>query len=121
MSLRGRLTLVAAGVVAVVVLLASLTTYLVMRHELYAQVDASLRNDAGVVNPNNLATPEGFPGNLVAIFDSHGASQADNVPGGVSFDSSMRAVADGQRQAFFQDAVGQTSATRRLREFVAPI
>ncbi len=121
MSLRARLALAASGIVAVVVLLASVTTYFVMRHELYAQVDASLRNDAGAVNPSNLAAPEGFPGNLVAIFDRRGAKQVDTVPGGILFDSSMRAVAAGQRLAFFQDAVGQTSATRHLREFVAPI
>ena len=42
MSLRARLTLVAAGVVAVVVALASMTTYFVMRHELYSQVDSEL-------------------------------------------------------------------------------
>ena len=39
MSLRGRLTLVAAGVVAIVVAMASTATYFLMRHELYAQVD----------------------------------------------------------------------------------
>jgi two-component system, OmpR family, sensor histidine kinase MprB len=121
MSLRTRLALVTAGVVAVVVLLASATTYFVMHHELYDQVDASLRNDARAVDPNNLTAPEGFPGNLVAIFDEAGVARVDTVQGGISFDSSMRAVAAGQRHAFFQDAVGSTSATRHLREFVAPI
>ena len=42
MTLRTRLTLVAAGVVAVVVALACLTTYFVMRHELQSQLDLSL-------------------------------------------------------------------------------
>ena len=46
MTLRARLTLVAAGVVAVVVSLASVTTYFVMRHELEAQLDGSLRSTA---------------------------------------------------------------------------
>src|SRR5207302_2764358 len=46
MSLRARLTLVAAGVVAVVVALACATTYFVMRHELYTQVDTQLQNHA---------------------------------------------------------------------------
>ena len=43
MSLRIRLAIVAAAVVAVVVAAASLTTYFVMRHELYEQVDSQLR------------------------------------------------------------------------------
>ena len=42
MTLRLRLTLVAAIVVAIVVAAASLTTYFVMRHELYSQVDSTL-------------------------------------------------------------------------------
>ena len=46
MSLRGRLTLVAAGVVAVVVVLASTATYFLMRHQLYAQVDGELTQHA---------------------------------------------------------------------------
>ncbi len=54
MSLRTRLTLVAAGVVAVVVAIAAATTYFVMRHDLYSQVDTSLRNDARAVDVNNL-------------------------------------------------------------------
>jgi len=45
-TLRARLTLVAAGVVAVVVALACVTTYFVMRHELYTQVDAQLTQHA---------------------------------------------------------------------------
>ena len=56
MSLRDRLTLVAAGVVAVVVVLASTATYFLMRHELYSQVDGELTQDAH--NPQ--ANFEGF-------------------------------------------------------------
>ena len=48
MTLRARLTLVAAGVVAVVVVLASATTYFVMRHELQTQVDSSLRTSGAL-------------------------------------------------------------------------
>jgi len=121
MSLRGRLTLVAAGVVAVVVILASTTTFFVMRHELYSQVDASLRKDAQAVDPNNLQAPEGFPGNLVEIFSANGTVLAGNIPGGVPFDSSMRAVAAGRRHAYFQTVAGRTVTTARLREFVQPI
>ena len=46
MSLRLRLTLVAATVVAIVVASASVTTYFVMRHELYSQVDNELAQHA---------------------------------------------------------------------------
>ena len=46
MSLRLRLTLVAATVVAIVVASASVTTYFVMRHELYSQVDTELAQHA---------------------------------------------------------------------------
>ena len=47
MTLRARLSLVAAGVVAVVVALACATTYFVMRHELQSQLDGSLRHGRG--------------------------------------------------------------------------
>ncbi|MGH3007840.1 MAG: sensor histidine kinase [Gaiellaceae bacterium] len=124
MSLRARLALVAAGVVAVVVAIAAATTYFVMRHELYAQVDASLKKDAYLVNPNNLEAPAGFAGNLVEIFSTRGIPVANTIPHGgrLSFDSSMRAVADGQRHELFQDAtVTRGGTTSHLREFVQPI
>ena len=121
MSLRTRLTLVAAGVVAVVVAIAAATTYFVMRHELYSQVDTSLRNDARAVDPNNLAEPAGFPGNLVEIFDASGVPRGNNTIS-VRFSSSMRDVAAGRRGAFFQDAtVPRDRGTTTGREFVAPI
>ena len=123
MSLRARLTLVAAGVVAVVLAIAAGTTYFVMRHELYSQVDTSLRKDANAVNANDLAAPEGFPGNQVEIFNTHGTPLAiSGIPGGLTFDSSMRAVAEGQRRAFFQDGTTtRAGSTSPVREFVAPI
>jgi len=121
MTLRARLTLVAAGVVAVVVAIAAATTYFVMRHELYNQVDTSLANDARSVNVNDLAAPEGFPGNLVEIFNTHGAPIGTGTIS-VRFDSSMRAVAEGRRGEFFQDATAtHDGTTSPLREFVAPI
>ena len=52
MTLRARLTLVAAGVVAVVVALVCATTYFVMRHELRAQLDSSLRKEVLAVQAN---------------------------------------------------------------------
>ena len=61
MTLRARLTLVAAGVVAVVVALACATTYFVMRHELEAQLDGSLRTTAHSVQvEGRIARPRGL-------------------------------------------------------------
>jgi two-component system sensor histidine kinase MprB len=123
MSLRARLTLVAAGVVAVVVGIAAGTTYFVMRHELYSQVDSSLRDDARAVDPNNLETPGGFPANLVEIFKSDGDPVGNNTIS-VPFNSSMRAVAAGRRGGYFQDATvpdSRRGGTTMGREFVQPI
>jgi two-component system sensor histidine kinase MprB len=120
-SLRARLTLVAAGVVAVVVALSATATYFLMRHELYAQVDTSLQNDAHAVDPNNLDAPEGFPGNLVEIFDTRGIAVGNNTIS-VPFNSSMRDVASGRRNAFFQNAtVPRDVGTTLGRELVTPI
>ena len=49
MGLRGRLTLLAAGVVGVTVVLASVVCYLVMRAELRTQVDDALGRQGGLV------------------------------------------------------------------------
>ena len=49
MGLRGRLTLLAAGVVGVTVVLASVVCYLVMRSELRTQVDDALGRQGGLV------------------------------------------------------------------------
>ena len=118
MSLRARVTLVAAGVVAVVVAVAAATTYFVMRHELYAQVDSSLINDASSVNANKIGIPESLGGNLAEIFDTQGNPVASNIKGGIPFDSAMRAVAEGKRPEFIQNAEVQRTD---LRELVAPV
>ena len=60
MSLRLRLTLVAATVVAVVVAAASTTTYFVMRHELYLQVDSTISQHAGNIQHNPDFALRGF-------------------------------------------------------------
>jgi two-component system sensor histidine kinase MprB len=121
MSLRTRLALVAAGVVAVVLGIAAATTYFVMRHELYTQVDTSLRKDAQSVDVNDPAAPEGFPGNLVEIFNAQGFTLGSSTIS-VPFDSSIRAVAEGRRGALFQDATTtREGRTIPLREFVFPI
>ena len=75
MTLRARLTLVAAGVVAVVVALACATTYFVMRHELQSQLDGSLKNEVKAVqaNPNAYNEPVDFGGNAARIIASDGS------------------------------------------------
>ena len=128
MSLRARLTLVATGVVAAVVVIAAATTYFVMRQELQAQIDSSLRDEAGTIadNSGHLGGPDVFGGNVVQIVDSAG-----NVVGGsvseLPVDQDVRAVASRRLAAFYRDVTfsgqlptGET-VTLNLREFVAPI
>jgi two-component system, OmpR family, sensor histidine kinase MprB len=125
MTLRARLTLVAAGVVAVVVALACATTYFVMRHELYSQVDTQLTEHAH--NPtNNYEGFNPFQQDFVAIVlpDGQRTSESDPVP----IDADIRAVAAGHRRGFFRTTTlkaVQTSTGRHLvlsaRERVLPV
>jgi two-component system sensor histidine kinase MprB len=116
-TLRTRLTLVAAGVVAVVVALACATTYFVMRHELYSQVDTQLTKHAR--NPS--ATYPNFSPqatDYVEFVYANGARQGVNIP----VDQKINAVALGKSPGFFRN----TSARLRsgplvvLRERVLP-
>jgi two-component system, OmpR family, sensor histidine kinase MprB len=132
-TLRARLTFVAAGVVAVVVVLASLTTYFVMRHELESQLDGSLRSTAHSVQLEHhiAAGPGDYGGNLVEVVDSQGnyvtASQGLNLR--TSDDPQLRAVAgsNGLHSSFFRDITATYQAPNkprvpiRLREYVAPL
>jgi len=121
-TLRARLTLVAAGVVAVVVVLASATTYFVMRHELQSQVDSSLASEARSVSPGNLRGPEDFGGNLVEIVDGNGTPIANNIRGGLPIDSAVVAVAAGRHRNFFRDVmITRGGKTYHLRELVRRI
>ncbi|HEU5476911.1 MAG TPA: HAMP domain-containing sensor histidine kinase [Gaiellaceae bacterium] len=117
MTLRARLTLVAAGVVAIVVVLASTATYFLMRHELYSQVDAQLANHAEsphAVIPNFSE----FSGDYVAFVALDGSETGDHIP----VDDDIVAVANGSRpHGFFRN----THALRAgepilLRERVRP-
>src|SRR5207302_1275260 len=72
MSLRGRLTLVAAGVVAAVVAMASTSTYFLMRHELYAQVDTALKKHAADPQANFAGFNE-FAQDYLAFFAPDGS------------------------------------------------
>ena len=116
MTLRTRLTLVAAGVVAFVVVLASTATYFVMRHELYSQVDTQLAKHAqdpheGVPNFSE------FSGDYVAFVAPDGSEQGDHIPS----DSRIEAVAAGaHKNGFFRNTHAQlpSGQTIILRERV---
>ena len=132
MTLRARLTLVAAGVVAVVVALASLTTYFVMRHELQSQLDSSLRSTAQTVQEEGLhGGPGDYGGNLVEVVDLSGrivtASQGLHLS--AIDDSQVLGVArsNDRSSGFFRDVSakstppGKPSVPIRLREYVTPV
>jgi len=127
-TLRARLTLVAAGVVAVVVSLASVTTYFVMRHELEAQLDGSLRNTAGAVQTSGrIAVGAGdYGGNLVEVVDSGGNSLGSSPGVSLPADAQVLAVANSAdvHSAFFRDTTAkelESGQPVRLREYVAPL
>jgi two-component system, OmpR family, sensor histidine kinase MprB len=119
-TLRARLTLVAAGVVAVVVVLASATTYFVMRHELQSQIDGSLHDVARTVQANygNVGGPYDYGGNFVEVVDRSGNVQHTTLRGSLPIDAQVRAVAHGNAHGFYRDI---TFGGVPLREYVAPV
>ena len=128
MTLRARLTLVAAGVVAVVVVLASATTYFVMRHELQSQVDSSLRITARgiaslVKSGNGLPGTVDLGGNFVEVLDARGVYQAGTPELHLPRDRQVLEVAAGHK-GFYRD-ISQPNPTTgvpsRFRELVYPI
>jgi two-component system, OmpR family, sensor histidine kinase MprB len=117
MSLSGRLTLVAAGVVAVVVVLASTATYFLMRHQLYSQVDAQLQQharDPRAVFPN--FSP--YSGDYVAIVQPDATWNPHNIP----IDQAILGVALRTAHGFFRNVHVLTEAGTpvTLRERVEP-
>ena len=101
MSLRARLTIVAAGVVAVVVSMAGTTTYFLMRLELYSQVDSALRQHAEDPQANVDGFNQ-FAQDYLAFFTSGGARTGGaSIPG----DGAIRAVAGGRKSSFFRDVL----------------
>jgi two-component system sensor histidine kinase MprB len=127
-TLRARLTLVAAGVVAVVVALASVTTYFVMRHELEAQLDSSLKSTASAVQTTGrIAVAAGdYGGNNVEVVDSAGNPLASSPGVSLPADAHVLAVANSTdaHSAFFRDATAKEFESGRpvtIREYVAPL
>jgi two-component system sensor histidine kinase MprB len=116
-SLRARLTLVAAGVVAVVVALACATTYFVMRHELYSQVDTQLERhsrDPTADEPN--FSP--YSNDYVSFVAPDGTWHGDHIP----VDAPIRAVAAGTGKGFFRNASATlpSGESITIRERVTP-
>jgi two-component system, OmpR family, sensor histidine kinase MprB len=132
-TLRARLTLVAVGVVAFVVVLASATTYFVMRHELQDQVDGSLRTTAHSVqfeqhlNPG----PGDYGGNLVEVVDADGRIVAASQNLALSYVNDPRVIAVARsgdmHSGFFRNitaderVAGKPRVPVRLREYVTPL
>jgi two-component system sensor histidine kinase MprB len=112
-TLRLRLTLVAAAVVAVVVTAASLTTYFVMRHELYSQVDSQLLAHAH--NPVGFGA---YSGDYVSYVQPNGGETGPDI---IPVDDPIKAVAAGHRKHFFRTVDAETRrGTTTLRELVFP-
>jgi two-component system sensor histidine kinase MprB len=114
MTLRTRLTLVAAVVVAVVVASASVTTYFVMRHELYSQVDDELAQHA----QDPRAVFRGFSqfnGDYVTVVAPNGG-----FAGGLSIpmDNHIKSVAAGHDHGYYRDVSVQGY---HVREIVSPL
>lgn len=115
MSLKSRLTFVAAGVVAVVVALVSTATYFLMRHQLYSQVDAQLTQHAK--NPDqNYRGLNPFQQDFIAkvLPDGERTSDSDQLP----IDAKIQAVADGRRPGFFRNATLTAFRISDRRKFV---
>jgi two-component system sensor histidine kinase MprB len=121
-TLRARLALVAAGVVAVVVALVCATTYFVMRHELESQLDSSLKSAVAAVqaNPSAYTGAEDFGGNAVEVIDREGHVHAYSYH--VKPDARVLAVAAGTQDGFFRDVAVRNPLGEELhlRELVAP-
>jgi two-component system sensor histidine kinase MprB len=110
------LTLVAASVVAIVVAAASMTTYFVMRHELYSQVDSTISQHAGRIQTDPRFAFSGFgpfAGDYTALIGSRGQAAGNPLP----IDRRIRAVAAGGN-GFYRDTTIEGYA---FREIVAPV
>jgi two-component system, OmpR family, sensor histidine kinase MprB len=116
-TLRARLALVAAGVVAVVVALVCVTTYFVMRHELYSQVDNQLAAHAEYPTQKYPGLSP-YANDFVSFVDPNGNWTGDHVP----VDAQIKAVAAGTRRGFFRNAPATLRSGEPIviRELVRP-
>jgi two-component system sensor histidine kinase MprB len=121
-TLRLRLTLVAAAVVAIVVAAASITVYFLVRHDLRAQLDASLKTHAALIqsSPREAYRPS-ITGDTVQIVDDEG-DPIPAYPGGPQYlpiDKPIRDVATGSNGDYFLRDV--TIQGIHARQVVAPL
>jgi two-component system sensor histidine kinase MprB len=120
MSLRLRLTLVAAIIVAATVAVASVVVYVSTRHDLRKQVDIALKTHAAAIerDPGD-AFHGGFTFDFVQVVDSVGhVSTPFRGSGTLSVDKRTLAVAKGNGSYFLRDRrVGKV----HIREIVAPL
>ena len=113
MTLRLRLTLVAAAVVALVVAAASVTTYFVMKHELYSQVDATIGQHAADLQREPTDVFRGlspYAGDFVTFVEPAGGTRGDTQP----INTAMRQVAAGHHSYFYRDVSGTDTKGRTL-------
>jgi two-component system, OmpR family, sensor histidine kinase MprB len=125
MSLRRRLSYVAAAAVAIAILLAALVCYWVVRDQLRGQVDDALRAQAravlGVTNPGvgqqlpGIPPSAGGPAQYFQIVSTSGRALDGDY--GLPIDSHVTAVATGKLSSYLGD-VGVGS--NHLRELVFP-
>ena len=119
MTLRLRLTLVATAVVAVVLGAASLTVYYVMRHDLFRQVDAQIRQQAAQVQSRPEVGFRGFDPESADYVAVVGASGKVAAGAALPVDAGIRATAAGRQQAvYIRTTVIQGY---HWREIVAPL
>ena len=134
MTLRARLTLVAASAVAVAVALASVVVYVVARSELREQLDDQLEARAAVVARTPLDVTRGdrgqfflhvpqpllggSPGYLQLVNASGSTARADPDAAALPAGARARAVARGTAEGFFSDA---TVRGIRVRILTVPL
>jgi two-component system, OmpR family, sensor histidine kinase MprB len=126
MSFRVRLTLVAATAVALAVALASVVVYVVVRNELRAQVDDSLRNRAVEIVRTSIPrgpfdvprAPLGGPGDYVqAVRDDGHTLRRPGADIPIPVDQRVLDVAKGTAGPFFTD---ETVADTHVRVLTFP-
>jgi two-component system, OmpR family, sensor histidine kinase MprB len=122
-TLRFRLTLVAAAVVAVVLAAASAATYFVMRHELYSQVDSTISQHARVLQTDPAAVFNGLSPLAGDVATLVGASGSPIAGQSQPLDAVVRAVATGKRNGLYRNVSGQDNNGHevRVRQVVAPL
>ena len=124
MSLRRRISYVAAATTAVAIVLAALVCYWVVRSQLRGQVDDALRAQATAVQQGDLRALDqqlpGIPANMGGPAQYWQVVTADNQRGGdysLPIDSQVRDVAAGDQRTYLKDVqVGDS----HLRELIIP-